>query len=96
MVQFNHRNMAYITVLVSWRVLYVVMKSRIGGMATVAALLAVSLVNYQALSGIITLLGLAERKKASMHQMTAMVTFTSVLLMIFLARGRGRKVVNAL
>ena len=58
MVQFNHRNMAYVTMSVSWWLLYRIMKVKIGGPATVAGLLAVVMINYQALSGILTLLNL--------------------------------------
>ena len=58
MVQFNHRNMAYVTMSVSWWLLYRIMKAKIGGPATVAGLLTVVMINYQALSGILTLLNL--------------------------------------
>lgn len=56
MVQFNHRNMAYVTMSVSYMLLYQILKARIGGPVTVAGLLAVMMINYQALSGILTLL----------------------------------------
>lgn len=56
MVQFNHRNMAYVTMSVSYLLLHRIFKAKIGGPATVAGLLAVLMVNYQAFSGIITLL----------------------------------------
>lgn len=86
MVQFNHRNMAYVTMSVSYLLLYRIMKARIGGPFTVAGLLAVLMVNYQAFSGIITLLNLVPKEKANMHQMTAMITLSSVLLMVYLTK----------
>jgi heme A synthase len=86
MVQFNHRNMAYITTGVSWLLLRQILKARIGGPCTVAGLLAVMMINYQAFSGIITLLNLVPKEKANMHQMTAIVTLSAVLLMCFLAK----------
>jgi cytochrome c oxidase assembly protein subunit 15 len=61
MVQFNHRNMAYLTMFASYFLLYRIMKARIGGPTTVAGLLVVLLINYQAFSGIITLLNLVPR-----------------------------------
>lgn len=86
MVQFNHRNMAYVTMSLSYMLLYRIMKHKIGGPFTVAALMAVLMVNYQAFSGILTLLNLVPREKANMHQMTAIVTLTTVLLMVYLTR----------
>lgn len=62
------------------------MKYKIGGPATVAAILATMMINYQALSGILTLLNLVPKEKANMHQMTAIITFSSVLLMVYMAR----------
>ena len=58
MVQFNHRNMAYITMSVSYMLLYRILKTKIGGAFTVAGLMAVLMINYQAFSGILTLLNL--------------------------------------
>ena len=86
MVQFNHRNMAYVTMSVSWYLLYRILKTKIGGPATVAGLVAVLMINYQAFSGIITLLNLVPPDRANMHQMTAIVTLTSVLFMCYLAK----------
>lgn len=86
MVQFNHRTMAYITMSVSYHLLYKILKARIGGPFTVAGLVAVFMINYQAFSGIMVLLDLVPRQKANVHQMTAVLTITSVLLMVYLAR----------
>ncbi len=86
MVQFNHRNFAYLTLSVSWMLLYRVFKARIGGAVTVAALLAGLMINYQAFSGIITLLNLVPPEKANMHQMTAIITLSTVILMCYLAK----------
>lgn len=61
LVQFNHRTMAYVTESASLYLLYTIMKFKIGGPATVAAMLAVLMVNYQALSGILTLLNLVPK-----------------------------------
>jgi cytochrome c oxidase assembly protein subunit 15 len=61
MVQFNHRNMAYITMSLSYALLYRIMKYKIGGPFTVAGLMAVMMINYQAFSGIITLLNLVPK-----------------------------------
>lgn len=86
MVQFNHRNMAYLTMSVSWLLLHRILKAKIGGPATVAGLLAVMMINYQAFSGIITLLNLVPPERANMHQMTAIVTLSTVLLLCYLAK----------
>jgi heme A synthase len=61
MVQFNHRNMAYITMSVSYYLLFRILKARIGGPFTVAGIFAVVMINYQALSGILTLLNLVPK-----------------------------------
>jgi heme a synthase len=86
MVQFNHRNMAYITCSVSWYLFYRIMRAKIGGPATVAGLVAVAIINYQAVSGILTLLGMVPPERANGHQMTAMLTLTAVLLLCYLAK----------
>ena len=61
MVQFNHRNFAYLTLSLSWMLIYKIFRARIGGPATVAGLLASLMINYQALSGILTLLNLVPK-----------------------------------
>jgi len=61
MVQFNHRNMAYVTMSLSYFLLYRLLKAKVGGRATVAGFLAVLMINYQALSGILVLLNLVPR-----------------------------------
>ena len=86
MVQFNHRNFAYLTMSISWILIYSIFKARIGGPATVAGLLAGLMINYQAFSGILTLLNLVPREKANMHQMTAIITLSTVLLLCFLSK----------
>jgi cytochrome c oxidase assembly protein subunit 15 len=86
MVQFNHRNMAYVTMSLSYVLLYRILKARIGGPFTVAGMLVVMMINYQALSGILTLLNLVPKEKANMHQMTAVITLSTVLLMVYMAR----------
>ena len=53
--------MAYITESASVYLLYTIFKYRVPGPATVAALLAVLMVNYQAFSGIMTLLNLVPK-----------------------------------
>jgi heme A synthase len=78
--------MAYVTMSVSWFLLYKILRAKIGGPFTVAGLLAVMMINYQAFSGIMTLLNLVPPERANVHQMTAIVTLTSVLLMCYLAR----------
>jgi hypothetical protein len=50
--------MAYITMSMSYMLLYKIVKTKIGGPFTVAGLIAVMMINYQAFSGIITLLNL--------------------------------------
>ena len=50
--------MAYITCMVSWLLIAKVFRAKIGGRATVAALVAGLMINYQAVSGILTLLNL--------------------------------------
>jgi cytochrome c oxidase assembly protein subunit 15 len=86
MVQFNHRNMAYVTMSLSYLLLFRILRAKIGGPFTVAGLLAVLMINYQAFSGILTLLNLVPREKANMHQMTAMITLSSVMLMVYMAK----------
>ncbi len=86
MVQFNHRNMAYVTMSLSYLLLYRIMKAKIGGPFTVAGMLAVLMINYQAFSGILTLLNLVPKEKANMHQMTAVITLSTVLLMVYMTR----------
>jgi heme A synthase len=44
------------------------------------------MINYQALSGILTLLALVPKHKASMHQATALMTLSSALLMVYLTK----------
>ncbi len=67
MVQFNHRNIAYATELMSLVLLRSIFKGRMGGPVTVAGLLVAVMVNYQAISGIFMLLDLVPREKASIH-----------------------------
>ena len=86
MVQFNHRNMAYITMSLSYFLLFRIIRARIPGRATVAGLVAITMINYQALSGILVLLNLVPRNKANQHQMTAVMTLTTVLLMVYLTK----------
>lgn len=61
MVQFNHRTMAYVTMSISYMLLYKILKAKIGGPFTVAGLIAVMMINYQAFSGILTLLNLVPK-----------------------------------
>lgn len=53
--------MAYITQSVSLYLIYTIFKHKIPGPATLAGLLAFSMINYQALSGILTLLALVPK-----------------------------------
>lgn len=78
--------MAYITESASMYLLYTIFKHRVPGPATIAAILAALLVNYQAFSGIITLLNLVPKEKANMHQMTAIITLSSLFLMVYLCK----------
>ncbi len=77
---------AYLTQSMSFYLIYNIFKYKIPGPVTVAGVLVFTLINYQALSGILTLLALVPKEKANMHQMTAILTLSSVLLMVFLAR----------
>lgn len=61
LVQFDHRTMAYITQSVSMYLIYTIFKYKMGGPATMAGILAFSMINYQALSGILTLLALVPK-----------------------------------
>jgi heme a synthase len=61
LVQFDHRMMAYVTYTVGCYLVYTIMKSRIGGPATSAGLFVFTMINYQALSGILTLLALVPK-----------------------------------
>jgi len=56
------------------------------GPVTLAGVVVFSMINYQALSGILTLLALVPKEKASMHQATALLTMSSALLMVYLAK----------
>lgn len=56
LVQFNHRNMAYITSSVSFYLMYTIVKNQMHTPASFAGVLAFFLINYQAVSGILTLL----------------------------------------
>lgn len=51
-----------------------------------AGLMAILMVNYQAVSGILTLLQLVPAEKANMHQMTAIITLTAVMLMVYMCK----------
>ena len=86
LVQFNHRIMAYITQSLSVDLLYTILKHKMHTPSSFAGILVFTLINYQALSGILTLLNLVPRERANMHQMSAIVTLSSVLLMVYLAR----------
>lgn len=78
--------MAYVTEGVSVYLMYTILKARMHSPASFAGVIAFSLINYQAISGIITLLNLVPPEKANMHQMSAIVTLSSVILMVYLAR----------
>lgn len=78
--------MAYVTESISVYLLYTILKSKMHTPASFAGILAFSLINYQAVSGIVTLLNLVPAERANIHQMTAIITLTSVILMIYLAR----------
>lgn len=83
LVQFNHRSLAYLTTSVSLGLLYklVVQFGILPPAVKWAGLVAVGMVNYQAVSGILTLLNLVPPEKANMHQMTAIMTLSSALLL---------------
>lgn len=53
--------MAYVTMSISYMLLYKILKAKIGGPFTVAGLIAVMMINYQAFSGILTLLNLVPK-----------------------------------
>lgn len=78
--------MAYITSSVSIYLLYTILKNRMHTPASFAGVLAFALINYQAVSGILTLLHLVPPERANVHQMTAIITLSSVILMVYLAR----------
>ena len=61
LVQFNHRTLAYATMSLSYYLLYTVMRFKIGSPVTMAAVFAFSMINYQALSGILVLLNLVPK-----------------------------------
>lgn len=78
--------MAYITQSVSFYLLYTIFKYKIPGPFTMAGMLAFTMINYQALSGILTLLALVPKEKANMHQATALLTLSSALLLVYLTK----------
>ena len=86
LVQFNHRIMAYVTQSVATYLLYTIIKNRMHTPASFAGVLVFTLINYQAISGILTLLNLVPPERANMHQMSAIVTLSSVILMVFLTK----------
>lgn len=85
-MQFDHRIMAYITQSMSLYLIYNIFKYKMPGPVTLAGVVVFSMINYQALSGILTLLALVPKEKASMHQATALLTMSSALLMVYLAK----------
>jgi heme A synthase len=66
--------------------MYSLMKHKIHSPGTFAGIVAFTLINYQAVSGILTLLGLVQPEKANMHQMTAIVTMSSAILFVYLCK----------
>lgn len=86
LVQFDHRTMAYITQSVSLYLIYTIFKYKMPLPVTSAGILVFSLINYQAVSGILTLLALVPKEKANMHQMTGLLTLSSALLMVYLTK----------
>lgn len=78
--------MAYVTSSVSLYLMFTILKNQMHTPASFAGVLAFFLINYQAVSGILTLLHMVPPEKANVHQMTAIVTITSVILMVYLAR----------
>lgn len=58
LVQFNHRMMAYTTEGVSLYMFYNIIKSQMHTPASFAGVVAFFLINYQAVSGILTLLNM--------------------------------------
>jgi heme A synthase len=78
--------MAYVTASVGTYLIYTILKARMHTPASFAGVLAFSLINYQAISGILTLLHLVPAERANVHQMTAIITLSSVILMVYLAR----------
>lgn len=61
LVQFNHRIMAYITQSVGIYMMYTILKRKVHTPASFAGVLAFFLINYQAMSGILTLLNLVPK-----------------------------------
>ena len=78
--------MAYVTQSVATYVIYTIMKNKMHTPASYAGVVAFTLINYQAISGILTLLNLVPRERANMHQMSAIITLTSVILMVYLTK----------
>ena len=66
--------------------IYTIMKNKMHTPASYAGVVAFTLINYQAISGILTLLNLVPRERANMHQMSAIITLTSVILMVYLTK----------
>lgn len=78
--------MAYITQSFAIYMMYTILKHKVHTPASFAGVLAFFLINYQAVSGILTLLQLVPAEKANVHQMSAIVTLSSAILMVYLAR----------
>lgn len=78
--------MAYVTQSVATYLIYTIMKNKMHTPASYAGVVAFTLINYQAISGILTLLNLVPRERANMHQMSAIITLTSVILMVYLTK----------
>lgn len=78
--------MAYITQSVAMYMMYTILKRQVHTPASFAGVLVFFLINYQAVSGILTLLNLVPTEKANAHQMSAIITLSSVILMVYLAK----------
>ena len=88
LVQFNHRNMAYITWSLSLYLFYNLYKHRgvLPRQVSLAGFLVFVLINYQAFSGIVTLLNLVPPERANLHQMTAILTLSGALYMAYVSK----------
>ena len=87
MAQFNHRNLGYLTYSIAAYLFYqIAFKLKVGNSTRRAAFLVFFMANYQVFSGINTLLNLAPPDKCSAHQMTAFLTYSSILFLCHTCR----------
>ena len=65
---------------------YTILKHKVHTPASFAGVVTFFLINYQAVSGVLTLLNMVPAERANVHQMSAVITLSSAILMVYLSR----------